>query len=133
MTTTTTTTVTLSAARKQLAQAYAKLDQHVSFRAPGSLGQKANYLRAGISTSKSRAVTNARRLVERMVELNVSRLTKLVLHSYSIEDSGFSSVYLRNGEVVLVIHSSMDRVELGEEREAQLARFLREARQEVQS
>lgn len=126
-----TTFVTLAAARKRLAQAYAKIDEAVSIRHPGSLGGKVHQLEGGIKTSKQRAVRTARALVEMMVAHELTRVERLVIEGDHMEDPGYSVVYLRDTEVLLIQHSSCDRVGLGLWRQEDLDRFLK-ARKEAQ-
>jgi hypothetical protein len=119
-----TTTVTLAAARKNLARAYAKAEEHVGIYGKAWLGGKVYQLEGGIRTLKERAVTNARRLVEAMVARELTRVEKRVIKGNDWTDPGFSTVYLVGSEVLLVIHSSQDKIGLGADRQMELDRFL---------
>lgn len=124
-------TVTLKQARKRLAMAYASQEAGVHVRTRGSLGKKIYQLEAGAKTMKERAVWRARKLVETMVAHELDRLEYVVIQGDEFaEDGGWSTVYLapRNRtdlpEVLFIIHSSADKVGLGDMRQRELDRFL---------
>lgn len=124
-----TTIVTLAAARKHLARAYVKAEEPVGIYGVG-LVSWASKLECGIRTLKDRAVRHARLLVEAMVARELTRVEKLVIKgSEWNDDPGFSTVYLVGSEVLLVVHSSQDKIGLGRDRQAELDRFLAQRKQ----
>lgn len=118
------TKMTLAAARKHHARASIKAGEHVGIYGHGSLGGKVYQLEGGIRTRKARAERNARLLVEAMEAAGLSQVEKLTIQGDIWTDPGFSTVYLSGSTVVLIVHSSQDKVGLGDDRAAQLQQFL---------
>lgn len=118
-----TTIVTIAAARKQLARAYDKSEESVDFYGSGQTAW-ASKLERGVQTLRRRAVRHARMLVEAMVAKELTRVEKLVIKGDRRMDPGSSTIYLHGTEVLLITHSSQDRVHLGALRQRDLDRFL---------
>lgn len=121
-----TTRVTLAAAKKQLAKARVKADEGVGIYGKACLGHRVSNLECGNRYRKERAVSRARQVVDAMEAAGVQEVERLVIQGDHWMDPGFSTVYVSGAQVLLVVHSSADKVGLGKIREAKLAAFLAE-------
>lgn len=115
-------TITLAAAEKKLAKARELRDVRVCIGAAGSLGQRVYQLEGGIQTRKHAAARNALRLVEAMKAAGLDRVQAVTL---TCGEEGFSTVYIARGAVLLIVHSSLDAVDLTFSRKLQLAEILK--------
>ncbi len=116
----TVTKLTLKQAQKVLARADAAQHETVRITSRGSLGRKVYALSAGIETRRWHARRSAALVVEAMQKLGVQSLDRVTVRSHELDDNGWSTVYLNGDEVVLVVHSQVDRHALGEAREREL-------------